>query len=129
MAQSTLHFALGMAVGAALYAPALRRAWIRGERLARPAGRWLVAAYGLGLYASLPAVFRRLGAYEMWTESWWVNVFILYPAIQRLNVPSILLGETLIAALFAIQYLVIVQAIRRVGKATPGPEHPGAVGD
>lgn len=113
MAQSTLHFAVGMAAGTLLALPGLRRAWRRGQRVARPVGYWLLLSYGLGLYASLPALFRRLGATEMWTTSWWVNLFLFYPAIQRLTLPSIVVGEGLTAALFALQYLTILQAIRR----------------
>ncbi len=44
----------------------------------------------------------------------WMNVFLFYPLIERIEAPTIVLGELLIAALFAAHYLLLLLAIRRV---------------
>ena len=115
MAQSTVHVAVGVAAGTLVALPAVWRAWRRGDRLARPIGRGLLLAYGLGLFAVLPAILQRLGAGGAWTGAWWANGFIGFPLLRRLGLPSIVLGELLLALLFGLHYGVILLAIRRAG--------------
>ncbi len=113
MAQSTLHFALGMAIGSAWALPALRRKWKSALPVSRALGRWLLLAYGLGLYASLPSLLRRLSGGADWATGGWTNMFLLYPLIEKLRLPSVALGELCIAACFAVQYGLILLAIQR----------------
>ncbi len=113
MAQSTLHFAIGMALGSAWALPELRRKWCRALLVAGAIGRWLLLSYGLGFYATLPSILRRLSCNAEWATGAWTNLFLLYPLIEKLDLPSIALGELCIAACFAAQYGLILLAIRR----------------
>jgi len=113
MAQSTLHFAFGMAIGSAWVLPRLWRAWQRSARLAKEIGRWLLLAYGLGLYATLPSILRRVTSGAEWSTGPWTNLFCFYPLIEQIHAPSIALGELAIAACFAAQYGLILLAIHR----------------
>lgn len=113
MAQSTLHFAAGMTLGSLLACPRVYRAWTRGTPVARAIARWCLLAYGLGLYATLPAVFRRLTGDPATGSAFTWNLFLLYPLFDRLRLPSIALGEMAIATLFSLQYVVILAAVRR----------------
>ncbi len=124
MAQSTVHVAVGVAAGTLLALPAVWRAWRQRGRLARPIGRGLILAYGLGLFAVLPAILQRLGAGGAWTGAWWATIFIGFPLLRRLGLPSIVLGELLLALLFGLHYGVILLAIRRTGGGHP--ENAGA---
>jgi hypothetical protein len=117
MAQSTLHFAFGMAIGSAWALPALWRQWRKGSPVAAAVARWLLLAYGLGLYASVPSILRRVCDSAEWTTGNWTLIFLLYPLLERLNTPSIALGELAIAACFATQYMLILLAIRRAHTA------------
>ena len=113
MAQSTLHFSLGMAVGTLAALPPLWRAWRRGRPVTRPVARWCLLAYALGLFAVLPAIIRRLtGDPQLGSGIGW-NVFLFYPLLARLDLPSIVGGELALAGLFCMQYGVILLAIRR----------------
>jgi len=102
--------------------PAVRRAWRRGERLARPIGRCLLLAYGLGLLAVMPAILLRLGADAAWGNAWWANLFVGFALIRRLGLPSIVLGELFLAALFGLHYGVILLAIQRTRRNRPPDE-------
>jgi hypothetical protein len=113
MAQSTLHFAFGMAIGSAWALPALWRTWWKGTPVAGAIGRWLLLAYGLGIYATLPNILRRMTQDSEWTTGTWTHIFLLHPLIERLDLPSMAFGELAIAACFAAQYAVILIAIRR----------------
>ncbi len=113
MAQSTLHFAFGMAIGSAWALPQLWQRWKRRAALTGVIGRWLLLSYGLGLYATLPSILRRASNGAEWATDTWANIFLFYPLIERLNTPSIALGEFCIAACFAAQYGLILLAIRR----------------
>ena len=113
MAQSTLHFAFGMAIGSAWVLPALWKRWKQALPMATTIGRWLILAYGLGLYASLPSLLRRITGGAEWSTAGWTNLFLFYPLIEKLDLPSIALGELCIALCFAAQYGLILLAIRR----------------
>ena len=113
MAQSTLHFAFGLAVGSAWALPSLWRKWKQLAPVAGAVARWLLLAYGIGLFATLPSILRRITSGADWATGAWTHVFLLYPLIERLDMPSIALGEFAIAACFAAQYAIILLAIRR----------------
>ena len=115
MAQSTLHFAFGMAVGSVWVLPGLWKRWKQALPMAGTIGRWLLLSYGLGLYASLPSVLRRITSGADWATAGWTNLFLFYPLIEKLDLPSVALGELCIAACFAAQYGLILLAIRRSG--------------
>ncbi len=113
MAQSTLHFSFGMIVGTLTALPSVWRAWRQDRPVARMVGRWCLLSYALGLYAVLPAIIRRLtDDPEIGSGPWW-NLFLLYPLLDRLQLPSIVGGELAVTALFMLQYSVIVLAIQR----------------
>ena len=126
MAQSTLHFACGMAAGSLWALPQVLQRWRRAQPLARTIGRWLLLSYGLGLYATLPSMLRRLSCGAEWATAGWTHIFLLYPLIEKLNAPSIALGELAIAACFATQYGLILLAIRRT--ISIPPDHGGSRG-
>lgn len=117
MAQSTLHFAFGMAIGSAWVFPGLWRRWKQALPMTTTIGRWLVLAYGLGLYASLPSLLRRFTGGAEWSTAGWTNLFLFYPLIEKLDLPSIALGELCIAACSAAQYGLILLAIRRANSS------------
>ncbi len=119
MAQSTLHFALGMTVGSLWVVPAVLRHWKKQLPLTRVIGRWLLLSYGLGLYATLPSILRRISSGAEWATSGWTHIFLLYPLIEKLNAPSIGLGELAIAACFSAQYGLILLAIHRAKGLRP----------
>jgi hypothetical protein len=119
MAQSTLHFALGMTVGSLWAVPGVLLSWKKHLPLTRVIGRWLLLAYGLGLYATLPSILRRVSSGAEWATGGWTHIFLLYPLIEKLNAPSIALGELAIAACFAAQYGLILLAIHRAKGLRP----------
>jgi hypothetical protein len=113
MAQSTLHFAVGMSAAACLAVPPLVRAWRAGSPVAVPLRRWILLSGGLGAYAVIPSLLRRLGLPPALWDSWWANLFCLYPLIERIRGGGILLGEAAVALLAGAQYLALLAAIRR----------------
>ncbi len=113
MAQSTLHFSFGMILGTLAALPPVWRAWRQGRPVARLVGRWCLFSYVLGLYAVLPAIIRRLADDPQLGSGHWWNLFLFYPLFDHLQLPSIAGGEMASAALFMLQYAVIVLAIRR----------------
>ena len=113
MAQSTLHFSFGMLVGSAYMLPHLWRKWKQDSPLAKTIGAWIIISSALGLYATLPSILRRILGSGEWITSWWVNVFLFYPLIERLDLPSIALGELCTALIFVAQYAIILLAIFR----------------
>ena len=115
MAQSTLHFAFGMALGSAWALPGLWKRWKQTLPMAATIGRWLALSYGLGLYASLPSLLRRVTGGAEWTTAGWTNLFLFYQLMEKLDLPSIALGEFCIVTCFAAQYGLILLAIRRAG--------------
>jgi hypothetical protein len=76
---------------------------------AKPIRNWLIAAYGLGLWAVLPGALKRVGV----ADGWWMNVFLLHPLINRMKGGGVLVGEILLVFLFVLQYATILVAIRR----------------
>lgn len=112
MAQSTLHFAAGMAIGTAFAVPSLL------QRLRARAGtaggflRWFALSYGLGCAAIIPSLLRHAGMADWACTAWWMNVFVFFPLIDGVRAGGILLGEAAVAALFGLQYVALLYAIR-----------------
>ena len=113
MAATTVHFALGMAVGSAVVLPKLVRTWQKKGPLAREFRRWLFLAYGLGLFAVFPAILRRLGVPGAVSDGWWMNVFLAYPLINMLKQGGMKTGAALAGGIFCVQYGCLLLAIRR----------------
>ena len=116
MAQSTLHFSCGMAAGTLAVLPKLRRAWQTRDPLAPVVVRWIIFSYTLGLFATLPAIYRHFFSDGTPANAWWSNIFLLYGLIEKLPLPSIGLGEICAAAIFALQYGLMLAAIYRYSK-------------
>ena len=113
MAAATLHFAAGMAVGTAMTAPALRRAWRDRHPLARLMLRAILLVYGLGIYAMTPNLLRRIGCPENICTAWWTNLFLFHRAICCFWKGGRKLGEAAIGALGVLQYAALLLAVRR----------------
>jgi hypothetical protein len=118
MAQSTLHLSFGMLIGTLLSIRPLWRAWVQDRPVARPIARWCLITLAMGIIAVIPALVRRLGDNpDIGRGAGW-NLFLFYPLLDRLPLPSILAGELAAAGLFALQYAVILLAIRRAYRHT-----------
>lgn len=113
MAQSTLHLSFGMLLGTLFSLPPFWRAWQRGLPVARTVLRWILLSYALGIYAVLPAIVRRFSSNPDIGSSIGWNVFLFFPLVDRLPLPSILVGELAVGSIFALQYAVMLLAIRR----------------
>lgn len=117
MAPTMLQLAIGVAAGTALQAPRLAAAWRAGRPLARPIARWMAGAWALGAFAIVPSIFRWAGVPAPFCEGWWMNIFLLNPLVGAMKTGDALLGEAALAALFALQYGVLVAAVRRTRRA------------
>lgn len=102
-----------MVLGTLVALPPVWRAWRQGRPVAHRIARWCLLSYALGLYAVLPAIIRRLADDPQIGSGPWWNLFLFYPLFDHLQLPSIAGGELAIAALFGLQYSVIVLAIRQ----------------
>jgi hypothetical protein len=117
MMHSTLHFSLGMVVGTALTCRPLLDAWRRGAALAPHLRRWLIVAYGLGVYAIVPNLLRRAGVAHDVCEAWFMNVFLLSPALNRLVQGGTIYGPFVMGLLVVLQYLTLLWAVRRASRS------------
>ena len=120
MMHSTIHFSLGMLVGTALTCRPLLAAWKRGARVGPLLRRWLVVAYGLGLYAIVPNLLRRAGVAHAVCEGWLMNMFLFSPALNRLMQGGTISGPFIMGALVAAQYVILLQAVRRTATLPAG---------
>lgn len=112
MAQSTVHFAIGMIAGTAVALPRLVRRQRAGEPVAAEFARWFLYSYGLGALAIVPSVLRKMGVPDGVCDGWWMNVFLLYPLIGRLKSGGTLVGELLMGSVFGLQYGLMLLYIR-----------------
>jgi hypothetical protein len=111
VAHSAIHFALGVAAGTALSAPALSRAFARSRKLAMPVLRWLLFSYALGLWAVVPSLLRHAGIPESFCGGWWMNLFLFHPLLARYHGGTVVASATLLACC-AAQYALLLAAIR-----------------
>jgi len=114
MAQSTFHFAVGMAAGTAVAAPSLLQGIRNRGGTAKCFLRWFVLSYGLGFVAIVPSLLRHWGGSESLCRSWWMNVFLFFPLIDGLWPGGLVLGEAAIAAVFVLQYGAMLLMVRRL---------------
>jgi len=75
-------------------------------------GKRLITAYALGLFAIIPGILRFVGMPEHMCNGWWMNVFIFYPVINKLKPGGMLVGEALVILCFALQYALLLAALR-----------------
>jgi hypothetical protein len=113
MMHSTLHFSVGMLLGTALTCRPLLAAWKRNGGLAAPLRRWLVVAYGLGVYAVVPNLLRRAGAPHDTCEAWIMNLFLGSPTLNRMMQGGAITGPFVMGALIAAQYALLLRAVKR----------------
>ncbi len=121
MMHSTLHFSLGMVVGTALTCRPLLDAWQRKAPVAAHLRRWLVIAYGLGVYAIVPNLLRRalggvanriaVSPHEV-CEAWFMNIFLLSPLLNRLVQGGTIYGPFVMGSLMLSQYATLLLAVR-----------------
>jgi len=113
MAHSTLHFSLGWLVGTAASAPAFCRAWMANYRLSPFFRRWFLRSYLIGIYAVIPGILRRMGVPDAICDGWWMNVFVLYPLVNRWKHGAVTLGPLVLGACLGAQYVILVAAVWR----------------
>jgi hypothetical protein len=111
MAHATFHMAAGMAVATSVTLIPLARAFVQARPLARPLGRMLLAAYGLGLWALAPSFLTLAGAPLTVHHAWWANVFVAHAAIADRVRGGLLLGQVGLVAIFSFHYAVLVAAV------------------
>jgi hypothetical protein len=122
MAHPNLHIAVGMVLGVALTLPWVIAELVRGRPLRRSIGRLLVASYGLGVVALVPTALPL-------PAGPWLNLFALHALVDRWKPDGrgLLIGELLIAATIAGQYLLILCALLRARYIPPqGGANTGA---
>lgn len=120
MAHANFHLAAGMAVGTALTALPVLRAYLADRPLARPLARlWIVTA-ALGLWATVPDVASALGVADVHLARW-ADVFVLHRAIDGRVKGGLLLGELGLVAQLAVHYLVLLVALRRARRRARPP--------
>ena len=124
MMHSTLHFGLGMLAATAWRGPALRRTWRAGRPVAGALGRWLAACYALGLFGIVPNLLRRAGVPHAVCEGWYMNVFLLSPAWNRLLHGGNIYGPAVLTALIGLQYGILLLAIRRATRGLAAAARP-----
>ncbi len=117
MMHSTLHFSLGMVVGTALTYRPLLDAWRRRTATAPHLRRWLVVAYGLGVYAIIPNLLRRAGVPHSVCEAWFMNIFLLSPALNRLVQGGTIYGPFVMGLFVVSQYLTLLWALKRAQRS------------
>jgi hypothetical protein len=126
MAHSALHFALGALTGAAAATRPLAAAWRGGRPLARPCRLWLAASYGLALWAVVPPLLKHLGVPEALCEAWWMNIFLLHPALTRLKAGGAIAGTIVLLTVGTAQYTLLLMAVRRARERRPATEPQSA---
>ena len=143
MAQSTFHFGFGMLCATVFTIKPVLQAWraTRGGRqrsfattgfrqeatkwqpsaaavsplalpLSTAMARWCLWSYAIGALAVFPALARRITGVEPTHPIW--NLFVAYPLIDRLPLPSIILGELLMGSILGAQYARMLLAIYRM---------------
>jgi len=113
MADASLHFAVGLALGMALESPRLRRAWQSVKPLAPTVLRWMGTSWGLALWAIIPSLLRYSGIPEGFCRGWLMNVFLLHPLINRWGPHATIIGAVALVSCIAFQYGTILACILR----------------
>jgi hypothetical protein len=109
-----------MIAGMAAWAPRLIRETRAGQGMARPLRHWILASWGLGLYAMLPSFLRYAGLPESLCRGWWMNIFFFHPLLDRLVPAGTLPGGFALAGCLALQYFALLWALVRVRRFAHG---------
>jgi hypothetical protein len=119
MAHSALHFTAGFVVGSLVAARPVLAAWRKGP-LARPLGRWLLTAYGLGLFATVPSLLHWMGVPLSVCRAWWMNLFLFHPLLTALRPGGMIAAAPALLLCFLLPYGAILLALfRRSNTAAP----------
>lgn len=116
MTHVCLHLGIGSSAGAIFGLPYLMAVIITGARKYKAVAVWVISAYILGLYASVPSILHSLGLPRSFTHGWWMNIFFFNPLISQIKTGGILIGETLLVGVFMFQYFVLMVFLRRTMK-------------
>ncbi|MEI6809555.1 MAG: hypothetical protein WCN95_12615 [bacterium] len=119
MAESIFHFAVGLAVGTAVFVPALVRHFKTGERMSAVFAKWFAVAFGLAVLAIIPGLLVRMGLPERFLTAWWMNSFVLFPALNSFKHGGFIVGTAITLGCGAVMYLSLLLAIglkRQQGK-------------
>ena len=126
MAHANLHMAAGMALGTALTMYPVARAWVTRAPLARPVGRMLLAAYGLGIWALIPNLISAAGGPASIHHAFWSNIFLGHALIDRRKDGGLLIGELVMVAVLFFQFSVLLLALRRTPRARDASRPPAS---
>lgn len=113
MADSSLHFAIGLAAGTAILLPGVLKRIVSGSKTSQSAGHLLAVSYALALFAIIPNILRHGGLPEFFCSGWWMNLFLFNPLLDKLKAGGMLIGEIMIVILFTTHYSLILLAIAR----------------
>ena len=124
MAHSLLHFAIGITIGTAVSTPLIilkLRFYDPRDPMNRIAVyilKWIIITFGIGLFAIIPNLLRRLGCPEFICGNSWMNFFLFHHFIDQIKKGGMLIGQILIFACFILQYMLIIIALTmaRFGK-------------
>ena len=118
MAHSTMHFAVGLAVGTALLIPAVLKKIRDCEKTSAATGKLLAVSYTLAFTAIIPNLLRHSGIPDTFCSGWWMNLFFFNPLLDKLKSGGMLIGEVLILLFFCIHYAIIIAGITRTNTHT-----------
>ena len=111
MADSTIHFAAGLAVGTCIFLPTIIRKIRSGEKTAAAVGQMLATSYALAAFSITPNLLRHAGLPEFFCSGWWMNLFLLNPVLDKIKPGGMLVGEILIVLFFIAHYLILLAAL------------------
>jgi hypothetical protein len=112
VAHPLFHFGIGLAVGTAAILPSIAGKIRSGDRMAPWLGKRLITAYALGVFAVVPGLLHLAGLPGFICNGWWMNVFIFYHLMNKLKPGGMLGGEVLAVSCFALQYVLLLAALR-----------------
>lgn len=116
MTHSAIHFSLGALAATALCVPSIARRLCAGEPLARPLRAWLGWSLAAGIWAVVPALLLHAGLPAAFCHGWWMNIFLLHPALCHLNLGGTIVATSLLAFCFGLDYAVLLIAVRLAEK-------------
>ncbi|MDD4872813.1 MAG: hypothetical protein PHR77_19855 [Kiritimatiellae bacterium] len=111
MADSTLHFALGLAVGTCALIPSLIKKIRSEEKTSQAVNKLIITSYGLALFAITPNLLRHSGIPDFFCSGWWMNLFLFHPLLDKIKPGGALMGELLIVLFFVMHYSIILACL------------------
>ena len=113
---STLHFAIGAGLATSALLPGTVNAIRNNAKSAGRIGFMILASYALGLLAVIPNLLRQIGLPEGVCTSPFMNFFLLHPLFDKIISGGMLIGELAIILFFALQYSLLLTAIKNIRK-------------